>query len=138
MRESFSDMIRAVHEFEMKAGVFGPTRTLQESKSKDLHEQSGLPQSSDKETPDPLDRLFARMGLDRASYPKAQVKVIDEAPRNARLVTEPKPTSTPIPAGTHAKLLGEAIELPAGIHAKLLYGEGAVELPDGIHLKLCR
>jgi hypothetical protein len=80
-RESFSDTIRAVHEFEKRNGGFGPV-ILQESK--------GLPQSSDKGSPDPLARLFARFGLERESYPKAEVKIIDEAPTKARLVTEPK------------------------------------------------
>lgn len=91
-RESFGDMIRAVHEFEKRNGVFGP-QVLQESKAQDLNEQSGLPTSSDKGTPDPIARLFARMGLERSEYPKAEVKLIDEAPTKAKVVTEPtKPT----------------------------------------------
>jgi hypothetical protein len=91
-RESFSDTIRAVHEFEKRNGVFGPV-ILQESKETDLTEE--LPRSSDKGSPDPVARLFARFGLERESYPKPAVKLIDEAPTKARLVTEPKkPTIT--------------------------------------------
>ena len=125
-RESFSDMIRAVHEFERKAGVFGPT-VLQESKATDLHEQSGLPQSSDKGSPDPIERLFSRFGLERSEYPKAEVKVIDEAPTKAKLVTEPKPKPTIDVEEARTRLL-ESMG-GGGPHGKIT---------NEMYIKLCR
>ena len=121
-RESFSDMIRAVHEFELKAGVFGPT-VLQESKARDLTEE--LPRSSDKGSPDPIARLFSRFGLERESYPKAEVKLIDEAPTKAKVVTEPKKPTIDV-----EEARGRLIESMDGSdHSKIT--------PD-MYVRLCR
>jgi hypothetical protein len=114
-------MVRAVHEYEKRAGVFGPT-VLQESKATDLTEQ--LPKSDGKGTPDPLDRLFTRMGLEHANYPKAEVKMIDEAPIKARLVTEPKPTID--------------VEEARGRLLESMGGGGTHIIPDDVYIRLCR
>lgn len=121
-RESFSDMIRAVHAYELTQGVFGPT-VLQESKV-ELTEQ--LPTSSDKGTPDPIDRLFARMGLARSEYPTAEVKVIDEAPTKAKVVTEPqKPTI-------------DVAEARVRLVESMNGGGGHHQITDDMYIKLCR
>jgi hypothetical protein len=127
-RESFSDMIRAVDEFEKRNGVFGPV-VLQESKARDLTEQ--LPTDPGKGSPDPVARLFSRMGLERESYPKAtagEVKLIDEAPTKARLVTEPKPTK-PTMAVEEART--RLLESMNG-------GGDSSKITDEMYTKLCR
>jgi hypothetical protein len=116
-RESFSDTIRAVHEFEKRNGVFGPV-ILQESKD--------LPRSSDKGSPDPIDRLFARFGLERESYPKAEVKVITEAPTKAKLISQPPPMLTMKIEEARGRLI-EAIE----------GGDSSKITPD-MYARLCR